>query len=122
MKYLLDSTAFIDHFNGVPAAQALLKQVIGSAALSVISRAEILAGFDQDRRPNAEKLLDRFLLLPVDRAVADKAASLRREHRWRLPDALLAATAQIEKLVLITRNVRDFPPERFPFVQIPYTL
>jgi len=54
--------------------------------------------------------------------VADLAARLRREHRWKLPDALQVAAAQHHGLRLVTRNTRDFPPERYPFVLVPYVV
>jgi hypothetical protein len=66
------------------------------------------------------QLLDAFPLLPVDAPVADLAAELRRTVRWRLPDAIQAATAIHHGLRLATRNLKDFPPERFEFVVLPY--
>jgi hypothetical protein len=36
----------IDHFNGRPEATRYLAEVAGEAAVSVITRAEVLAGFD----------------------------------------------------------------------------
>jgi predicted nucleic acid-binding protein len=67
-------------------------------------------------------LLNRFHLLVIDGPVADLAAQLRREHRWQLPDALQAAAARHNGLRLATRNTKDFPPERYAFVHVPYTL
>ncbi len=67
-------------------------------------------------------LLDRFPSLPIDLAIADLAARLRRRFRWKLPDAFQAALAQYHGLVLVTRNTRDFPPDKFDFVEIPYRI
>jgi predicted nucleic acid-binding protein len=50
------------------------------------------------------------------------AASLRREHRWKLPDALQAAVAINRRLTLATRNSKDFDPACHTFVAIPYRL
>ncbi len=122
MKVLLDSMVIIDHFNGVRAATSYLKQTQGEASLSVITRAEVLCGFDAAAAELALRLLDRFPTLPIERDVADLAATLRRNHRWRLPDAFQAALSQMHGLKLATRNLRDFPPERFDFVVVPYTL
>ncbi|MBK6580422.1 MAG: PIN domain-containing protein, partial [Sandaracinaceae bacterium] len=57
-----------------------------------------------------------------DGPVADLAAALRREHRWKLPDALQAAAARQHGLRLATRNTKDFPPAKHAFVVVPYTL
>ena len=48
MRYLLDSVILIDHFNGVGAATAYLGETHGQAVVSVITRAEVLAGFATD--------------------------------------------------------------------------
>jgi predicted nucleic acid-binding protein len=50
--------------------------------------------------------------LPVDRAVAERAGILRRTVSIRTPDALIAATALVHDLALVTRNNHDF--ERVP--------
>jgi len=39
--------------------------------------------------------------------------------RVRLPDAIIWATAQVHGLLLVTRNVRDFPQGE-PGVSVPY--
>lgn len=122
MTVLLDSVILIDHFNNQPQATAYVRAVRGEASLSVITRAEVLCGFAPASAEVAVHFLDRFPTLIVDREAADLAARLRRTHHWRLPDAFQAALVQLHGLKLATRNRRDFPPERFDFVVIPYTL
>ena len=122
MNILLDSVILIDHFNGIRAATSYLRRTEGSSVISVITRAEVLSGFDAAAAVLALPLLDRFQTLPIDRDTADRAAQLRREHRWRLPDALQAALADIHGLTLATRNTRDFPPAKFKFAVEPYKL
>jgi hypothetical protein len=56
----------------------------------------------------------------IDTPVADLAAQLRSEHRWKLPDAFQAALGVHHNLRLVTRNIRDFPPNRHPFIEVPY--
>ncbi|HEY8020308.1 MAG TPA: PIN domain-containing protein [Thermoanaerobaculia bacterium] len=121
-RLLLDSVILIDHFNGIPAATDYLRESHGRASVSVITRAEVLAGFAAADAGLAEALLDRYPTLGIDRPIADLAARLRRELRWKMPDALQAAVARHHGLHLVTRNTRDFPPERFAFVVVPYRL
>jgi len=120
VNVLLDSVILIDHFNGRAEATEYLRVERANAAISVITRAEVLAGFDAVAAPRAKALLDLFPVLTITKEVADLAALLRRQHRWKLPDAFQAALAQIHKLRLATRNTRDFPPEKFSFVSVPY--
>ena len=119
---LIDSVIMIDHFNGIPAATEYLSQMQGKLAISVITRAEVLIGFEGKERRLALRLLDRFPTLIIDRTVADLSATLRRRNRWKLPDALQAALARHHKLKLATRDTDDFPPKRYRFVIVPYTL
>jgi len=120
VKLLLDSVILIDHFNGVPAATRYLSEHHTDAAISVITRADVLTGFEQRAMAKAIRFLDCFPTLTIDQATADLAAALRGDHGWKLPDAFQAAIAQQHGLKLVTRNQRDFPPQRHRFVVIPY--
>ena len=120
MKVLLDSVILIDHFNGRPEATEYLRREHANAAISVITWAEVMTGFDAVGALQAKSVLELFPVLPLTKEAADLAARLRREHRWKIPDAFQAALAQIHKLQLATRNVKDFPPENFAFVTVPY--
>lgn len=122
IEFLLDSVIVIDHLNGVPAAEEYLLTMGERAAISVITRAEVLTGFPREGRIVPEGLLGLFPLLPIDVEAADIAADLRREYRWKLPDAFQAALAQHHQLRLVTRNSKHFPPGRFSFVEIPYEI
>lgn len=108
MRYLLDSVILIDHFNNVEAATTFLAEHGSECAISVITRAEVLAGFTLRSESLARELLDVFPHLPITSEIADLAASLRRSEHWKLPDALHAAVTVQHGLVLVTRNTRDF--------------
>jgi predicted nucleic acid-binding protein len=120
VKLLLDSVILIDHFNGIAAATGYLSAHHPDAAVSVITRAEVLTGFTRPASKRAAEFLDCFPTLGIDQAIVDLAATLRRAHGWRLPDAFQAAIARHHRLRLVTRNRRDFAPERHRFVDIPY--
>jgi predicted nucleic acid-binding protein len=122
VRFLLDSVILIDHFNGIPASTKWLTENGGSCSLSVITRAEVLAGFAPPQWPAAKDLLDHFPALPVTVEIADLAASLRRSERWKLPDALQAAVSIHHSLVLVTRNSRDFRGVEDLEVLTPYRL
>jgi predicted nucleic acid-binding protein len=119
---LVDSVIMIDHFNGIPAATQYLLEMQGQLAISVITRAEVLTGFEGKERQLARRLLDRFTTLIIDSGIADLAATLRRQNRWKMPDALQAAVAKNHKLKFATRDTDDFPPQRYRFVTVPYTI
>ena len=122
IKRLLDSVILIDHLNGIEkATRFILKLQPEQTAVSVITRAEILAGLEKDDKKVVVPLLDQYKLLIIDQPVADMAADLQRVHRWKLPDAFQAALALHHKIKLTTRNTKNFNPKKFDFVEIPYT-
>lgn len=120
LKYLLDSVIVIDHFNAIKPATAFLQEHGSECALSVITRAEVLAGFDERTEALARKLLDLFPTLSLTKEAADMAARLRRTKHLKLPDAFQAAIAVQNKLTLVTRNTRDFRPSAELKVLVPY--
>jgi hypothetical protein len=120
--YLLDSVIFIDHFNGQPAATQFMLDNREAVSISVITRAEVLTGFDPVSEVQAKAFLNLFATHALTVEDADLAANLCREHRWKLPDALQAAMAINRRLTLATRNSKDFDPARHTFVSIPYRL
>ena len=44
-----------------------------------------------------------------------------RDHRLRLPDAIIWATARVAGAVLVTRNTKDVPAGD-PAVRVPYSV
>jgi predicted nucleic acid-binding protein len=119
---LLDSNIVIDHLNGIPQATDYLRLVYGTAAISVITRAEVLAGVKTpDEEEKIKKFLGLFATLPVTIEVADEVASFRKKG-LKFPDATQAAIANLNKLKLATRNTRDFTPARYPNAFVPYSL
>lgn len=120
MKYLLDSVILIDHFNSVEAATTSVAGHGSECVISVIIRAEVLAGFTVRTEPLARELLDVFPHLPTTSEIADLAASLRHSEHWKLPDALQAALAAQHGLTLVTRNSRDFKVGGKVNVVMPY--
>ncbi|MBI5524991.1 MAG: PIN domain-containing protein [Deltaproteobacteria bacterium] len=120
--YLFDSVIIIDHLNGIDAATEFMRAAGEGAAVSAITRAEVLAGCSATDEKDTRAFLDTFEQIPVDNDVAGLAARFRRDHRLKLPDAIQAAAAILHGMKLATRNTRDFRPERFPFVHVPYEI
>lgn len=111
--YLLDTNILIYLQKGISDAQAItfLSQAIAAnPKISVITEIEVL-GFKFDSVADLQKmeaLIADTVVLPLDKAVALKTISIRRMHKIKLPDAIIAATALVHGLALITRNTSDF--------------
>jgi predicted nucleic acid-binding protein len=103
-----------------PAVADWLRQVPDTALhLSAVTLGELQAGVEitreQDRAKAAEieAWVDRVAathnVLPMDARVCRRWAQLmHRRSDQRLEDAMIAATAELHGLVVVTRNLRDF--------------
>lgn len=112
MRWVLDSNVFIEGVAGVPhAANALLKAgAIDWCGLSAISRLEVF-GFPRLTPQDEQRfqvLLAQFHEIMVSNEVIDAAIKLRRQVKIKTPDAIVAASALVEKADLVTRNTSDF--------------
>lgn len=65
-----------------------------------------------------QRVLPEFCarILPVDTAVARRCARLHVPDRRSERDALIAATALVHGMAVVTRNVADFEPTGVPLV------
>ncbi len=111
-KILLDSVILIDHLNGIKDAINYIAKHYQETAITVITRAEVLAELTEKQISEVVKLLNFFSAFDITSDIADNAAELRRVHRWKLPDAFQAAVAKLHKLKLATRNTKDFNPKK----------
>ena len=81
-----------------------------SSFFSSVSKIEVL-GFYQIKKDQVTYFSEVFKLLkvlPVDAEVIDKAVSLRQQKKITPGDSIIAATALLNNLTLVTRNVDDF--------------
>ena len=123
LERLLDSVILIDHFNDIAEASTFIVGLDpGKTAISVITYAEILVGFEEETAEEAKVLLNHYEIFSIDALIAEKAAELRRRYGWKLPDAFQAALALHHRLKLCTRNTKDFNPKKHSFVEVPYKL
>ena len=53
-------------------------------------------------------MVEVFSVLFIDQKIADMTIEIRRKQRIKLPDAIIAATAKVLNLCLVTRNIDDF--------------
>lgn len=111
-RYLADSNTIIDYVgNKIPDTALLVLDAYfdDNLTISIISKIEVLGFNGED--DELKRLADFIALASVvfvDDAVADKTIELRKAYRIKLPDAIIAATALVYGLVLITRNIYDF--------------
>jgi hypothetical protein len=60
-------------------------------------------------------------MIELDASVAREANSLRRQHRLKLPGAIIWAAARLKESLLVTRDSRDSPIGD-PGIRVPYQI
>ena len=112
MNVLLDTNVLVYHVAGDPRATKFLDETISrrSFHLSILSVIEFLGwhGHTDEEFVQCNELVDLAGILPISKEVADKAIELRRSKRIKLADAVIASTALVNNLSLVTANTRDF--------------
>jgi toxin FitB len=123
LSYLLDTNVISELRKGERADPSVAAWFTGLAEeeifLSVLTIGEIRRGVESVRRrdPDSAAALDSWLarlseahgdrILPVDRAIAEEWGRMSVPDPLPVVDGLLAATARILGLTLVTRNVAD---------------
>ena len=109
--YLLDTNAVIYYFKGMQKAVAVFKLIEDAneeVNLSVITKIELLSFDNEDELKNIDRLLVISRIFSLDDEIVDKTIEVRRKYKLKLPDAIIAATAMINNLILVTHNKKDF--------------
>lgn len=114
-RYLLDTGLVLRHLRGQRRVVRLLSGLgkINRLSISAVTRLEVHAGMRPDEKYATTKLLSRFVTYDMTRELADRAGDLIRERQERggslsVPDAIIAGTALIHGLILVTLNRADF--------------
>lgn len=126
---LFDTCVFIHHLRGKSSqASALVREAVSgqsAVAFSILTDAELWAGIQGKPQDHSIRLmLSRMTRLPFTLEVARRAGTLRKIYQsnsLKLPDAIIAATAEIHNLPLYTNNFKDFSPITTITV-VPYAL
>jgi predicted nucleic acid-binding protein len=113
MNYLLDTNFVINYFKGIfkDDARQLTDSVINDATFfSVITRIELLSYRSLNEKD--EEVIKEFVadctVFSLEESIIKQTILLRKANRIKLPDAIIAATALVHDLQLLTHNFKDF--------------
>lgn len=116
LRFLLDTDVLIWHLRGHEPTEELLRELESEQPLgcSVLSVFEVWSGVRAEEEESTLRFLSVLHNIPADEAIAFKAAEYWREFRRQgvtlgQADALIAATANVLNLVLVTYNRDHYP-------------
>ncbi len=114
IKYLWDTNIVIYYLQQqFPESVEILVDNLtkeSNPAISVISEIELLCW--KTATDNQLVVLKEFIgdcvVIELEQAIKLKTAEIRKIYNIKLPDAIIAASAIVYELALITRNEKDF--------------
>ena len=111
-QYLIDTNVVIDYLGKkLPdTGMTFMNDVIDAVPnISVITKIEVL-GFNapDEHYRLLSSFMDDATLFDLTDNMVDTSIEIRKRHKTKLPDAIIAATALEYGLVLIFRNISDF--------------
>ena len=123
MSQLVDTNIIIDYLRGHTKAMALIANLPAKPSVSVVSVCELYAGAKSKREEDRiARLLQGSTVLPVGPDVARTGGQFIKHYSRSNGlddfDALIAATAEVHNLKLVTLNVKHYP--MFPKLKAPY--
>lgn len=114
IKHLWDTNAAIYYLQQQfpPGAEKFIDDLLKDEqpVISAITEIELLCWKTATQKDL--ELLHNFindaLVIELEQSIKLKTADIRKAHRIKLPDAIIAATALVYDLKLLSRNVADF--------------
>jgi len=108
--YLIDSNILIDYLaNNITSKGTSFIDNI-SPTISVISRIEILGWYKAtpEQINRLKSFINNIIAYPLNEKTILKTIELRQAYHIKTPDAIIAATALLNNLTLVSRDVNDF--------------
>jgi len=108
-QYLLDTNVIIDFAaNRLPAksVQKLSEIIDDSPTISFINKIELLS--IESVPLSIESFTEVANIIEINNEIINNTIEIRKRYHLKLPDALIAATAIVNNLTLITHNIKDF--------------
>ncbi len=122
-EYLIDTNILIDFQSqriSEKGQQFVAKAIDSNFTISFVSYIEFL-GYK-----NTSKTIEDFVsladIVEINKSIIDQTISLRKSYKIKLPDAIIAATAIVLNITLISRNNKDFENIADLKTLNPYTL
>ena len=110
MRYLLDTNVIIEYLSDMLPAEASLAVRKLPVYISVVTKMEILGWYkvNAPTLQQLEKFINQAYVVEINNSVVSNTIYIRQQHKIKLPDAIIAATAIATSSGLVTHNTKDF--------------
>ena len=113
-RFLIDTCILIDYMRDNSAAVKYLESLDKPPLVSSLTIAELYAGVREGNEKNVlDDIAQSLEVAPITTRIAQRGGLYRRDYHKQygidLVDALLAATAEEYKVILVTLNAKHFP-------------
>jgi predicted nucleic acid-binding protein len=111
-EYLIDTNAVIDYLSSKLPIDGVrfMRDIINNVPnISVITRIELL-GYNTTTEANQllVDFIDASSISELSEEVILQTIMIRKKNKIKIPDAIIAATAIISNLTLVSNNSKDF--------------
>ena len=111
---LIDTDILIDYLKARDEAVTFLESQLQPLYISTITVAELYAGVrDGKEKVILDDFIEAFIVVPITVDIAIKGGLIRRDYGKSygvgLADSMIASTAEIKKVSLVTLNQRHYP-------------
>ncbi len=107
--YLVDSNIIIYHLNDEKIATDFLYNNFFKCAISQLTFIEVLSfNYDDEERLRIQSILESFCILDTTTNISLQAIKNSAIKKIKIADNIIASTAQVNDLTLVTRNTKDF--------------
>ncbi len=111
-QYMIDTNVVSDYFSASFPAKGMefMDSVFDAVPnLSVITQIELLCWkTDSGKEQKIKDFISDSIILNIDTDVISYCVEIRRYKNIKTPDAIIAGTAMVHGLTLVTNNEKDF--------------
>lgn len=107
-KIIIDTNLLILLSKGSISVDALFSNQSATYGISVITQMEAL-GYPFKSKTEEDfirNLVDLFEVIYIDKKIANQVINLRKQHRIKLPDAIICVTAMVHDAMLYSNDLK----------------